>query len=328
MQSRKKQNLELERKIKRQKRTYALVFAAICLAVVIVIGWVAWDAQNRRFIMTFNDERISTGDFRFVSILEQVPIDEFTRNDIMDELKTMLTIMQMAERHGVGFTPEEQASNEEMGAFWRGILEQDVPGAVGFIDDRRIGELMNVYVQLVPRLVDVLITEYEVDEEDFEEWFELHREMLIQEGTEVLVKYMAQDNLESHNAAVVELTAGDDFDFDDIASRHCILQTGLEPISLDEFEARFNVFVDDWLAELPIGQFSPSFTPAQHGSEYYLNFYIYDRVEPELDLAEVRREFRENYVRDLKTEMFFERLPGWVAEAEYELNHRVFDTIT
>ena len=324
MQSRKKQNLEVERKIKRQKKMYVAVFAAIALAVVIVIGWVVWDTQNRRFIMTFNGEPVSTGDFRFISILDQQPINEFTRYAILDELLTLLTIMDMADRYGVGFTPEEQAENEESGAFWRDMLEQGVTGALGFIDDRRIGEFMGLHAQVVPRLIDLLITDYEIDEIEFEEALEQQINWLIESGTEVLVKYMAQDTTESHQEAIIELTADEDFDFDDIASRHCVLQTGLTPININDFAAEFGVEIDAWLSGLPIGQFSPTL----HGTDYYFNFYVYDRIEPELDLEEIESEFRENFIQNIRTNIFFELLPGWVAEAEYELNRRVFDTIT
>ena len=328
MQSRKKQNLEVERKIKRQKKTYAAVFAAICLAVVIVMGWVVWDTQNRRFIMTFNGERISTGDFRFISVLNQTPINEFTRNEILEELKTLLTVMQMAERYDVGFTPEEQVANEETGAFWREMLEQGAPGALGFIDDRRIGEFVGLQGQVVPRLIDLLISdddvEEEFDDEAFREELEWHIEWLIEEGSEVYVKYLALDPEDDSVDADLELSAHEEIDFDDIASRHCVLGTGLDPIRIDEFAAEFGVHIDEWFAGLPVGQPSSRL----HGTDYIFFFYVYDRVEPELDLDEVEREFREDFELNIRATIFFERLPEWVAQAEYELNHRVFDTIT
>ena len=328
MQSRKKQNLEVERKIKRQKKMYAAVFAAICLAVVIVIGWVVWDTQNRRFIMTFNGERIETNDFRLISILTDQPINEFTRQPLLEELLMALTVLDMGERYGVGFTSEERAGNEETAIFWRDMFEQEAPGMFGFIDTDRMGEFIGFNAQIVPRLVDLLITDYEVDEDEFEEELEWHIEMLIERDMEVLVKYMAQDTTESHQEAIIELMAGDEVDFDDIASRFCVLQTGLEPINLNDFAAQFGVHVDDWMAGLPVGEFSLGFSPDLHGSEYYLIFYVYDRIPPELDLDTVEREFRENFELNIRANIFFERLEEWVAEANYVLNHRVFDTIT
>ena len=330
MQSRKKQNLEVERKIKQQKRMYAAVFAAICLAVVIVIGWVVWDTQNRRFIMTFNGERIETGDFLFISMLDGRPLDGFTRYAILDELLSVLTIMDLAERYGDGFTDEEQIANEELGASWRLWVDQETPGALGFIDNRRMGEFLNLHANVVPRLIDRLITDADIDaafdDEMFREGLESHIAFLIEQGMEVYVKYMAQDTMESHQEAVVYLTADDDFDFDDIASRHCVLGTGLEPISLHEFEELFGVHVDDLQAGLPVGQFSFTFSPEFHGSGYYLIFYVYEHVEPDLELDEIEQEFLEFYVQNLRESIFLERVPGWVEEAEYELNYRVFDT--
>ena len=104
---------------------------------------------------------------------------------------------------------------------------------------------MGLHTYVVPRLAELLVVDYIVDEEMFEERFAWHLEWLIREGALTLIKYLAQDNPESHYAAAVDLVASDGFDFVDIASRHCILLTGLEPISLEEFSMRFGVFIDD-----------------------------------------------------------------------------------
>ena len=328
MQSRKKQNLEVERKLKRQKKKYLAVFAALCLVVVIAIGWVVWDTLDRRYIMTFNGERIATGDFRFISILEDVPINEFTRYDILRELKTYVTLMQMADRLGVGYTPEEQVENEAAGEMWRGIIEQNAHIPLGFIDDRRIGEFMNFHALLVPRLIDLVIYDYEVtlelDEDMFAEELGWHIEWLVEQGTEVLVKYMALYPWEDHVEVAIELADPEGFDFDDIASRFCVLGTGLEPININDFATQYGVPIDDWLAGLPIGQFSPQL----QGNEYDFFFYIYGRREPELDLEDVTQEFRENYELNIRRSIFSRRLEEWIEEAEYELNLRVFNTIS
>ena len=325
MQSRKKQNLEVERKIKRQKKIYAAVFAAICMAVVIVIGWVVWDTQNRRFIMTFNGERIATSDFRFMSVLSQMPINEFTRDDILHELMTFLTVMQMGEYYQLGFTGEELEEIETNAAFFREIMEQGgSPGMLGFIDDRRMGEFLGLFEFVGARLIDYLITDYEVDEEQFEAELEWHIETLIREGSEVFVKYMALDPAADNIDAAIELSAINGIDFDDIASRFCVLGTGLEPIDINDFAANYGVHIDEWFAGLPVGQHSSIL----HGTDYSFYFYVYDRIEPELVLEEVEREFRDRFELELRQGIFFERLEGWVAEAEFELNHRVFDTIS
>ena len=324
MQSRKKQNLEVERKIKRQKRMYAAVFAAICLAVVIVIGWVVWDTQNRRFIMTFNGERIATGDFRFISVLNQTPINEFTRDEIMRELMTFLTVMQMGERYGLGFTQEELDENELRAAFYRELIEQNAPGALGFIDDRRMGMFFGLFEQVGTRLIDYLITDYEVDEEQFEQELEWHIDMLIQDGSEVYVKYLALDPEADNTDAYIAIASPEETDFDEIASMYCVLGTGIEPVNIEEFAAEYGLHIDEWLAGLPVGQHSSVI----HGTDYSFIFYVYNRIEPELDLDEVGQEFREGFEQRIRSNIFFEQLEGWVLEAEYELNHRVFDTIS
>ena len=327
MQSRKKLNLEVERKLKRQKRTYAAVFAAICLAIVMVIGWFVWDTQNRRIIMTFNGERIATNDFRLVSILNDTPINDFTRYEILEELKSFIMVMQMGEELGLGFTDEELENTATNAAFYREMIGHHAPGLLDFIDDRRLGDFLGLFEFVGSRLVDYLITDYEVyqelDEELYAEELERHIERLIQEGTEVLVQYMALDPWEDNTEVHFELSIPGEIDFLDIASRHCVLGTGLEPMDIHDFAMEFGVPIDAWLAGLPIGQFSPEL----HGSEYSFFFYVYNRIEPELDLEEITEIFREHFELSIRHRIFFERLRGWVADADVDINRRVFDTI-
>ena len=324
MQRRKKKNLEVERKIKRQKKMYAGVFAAICLVVVMVISWVVWDTQNRRFIMTFAGQRIATSDFLFMSQFMGQPINDFTRHEILDELLTFLVLMERGERYGVGFTAEELEEAEGIGFWTRMEVEMHNPGSLGFISDRRIGEFLTVFETVGLRLVDLLV-DYEVDEEEFAEELERQIERQIEENTVILVQYFAAPDRNALNPGVLVLTATDEFDFYAIAEEYCYLQTGREPQELFEFMMQFGVWGDEWdLTTLPVGQFSPT----MQGTDYVFIVYIYDRVLPELDIEEITASFRESFISFRSNAVFIEMLLEWVREAEYELNHRVFDTLT
>ena len=234
----------------------------------------------------------------------------------------------MGERYGVGFTNEELFMLEQEAGRIRGLAEYNYPGSTRSMSDTRIAEFWGLHNHVVPRLIEAIITDYEVDEDWFSETLESHIERLIQDGTEVLVIHMALDPRFDNNDVFIELSSLEAIDFGDIASRHCVLQTGLVPIRLDEFAAQFELEIEQWLwlAGLPVGQFSPALHGNNQHGNFYLFFYVYDRILPKLDIEEIEREFREHFEQDIRTNIFFELLPGWVDESWYELNHRAFDS--
>ena len=279
--------------------------------------------NNDSWIMVYKGEQIATSDFAFISVLMQQPINRFTKHEILRELLTFLVVMEMGERYGVGFTSAEIEEIEARASFFRVLLSREWHDALDFISDRRLGEFLSVFEFVAPRLVDLII-DYVPDETIFEHEFERFMHWQVEENTEVLVKYLAME-FDGIEDVMIELFE-DDFDFDDIALRHCVKQTGLEPISLDEFAWQYGLSIDLWLAEIPIGQYSP----IQVGEDYFFVFYIYDRILPDLSpelLEIVESDFRESFIRQRSTELFFELLTVWVDEAEYELNHRLFDAI-
>ena len=324
MQSRKKQNLEVERKIKKQKRMYLGVFCGIVAVVVLVIGWLVWDAQSQRWIMTFNGERISTGDFRFMSHLTGQPINEFTRYDLLNELMVFLTVLQRGEAHGVGLTSDEIAANEVEARELRVLMEGGHVGALGFISDRRIGELMGAFDQVGLRLMDIFI-EYVPDEEEFRELFDELVAHEMEQGTEIMVKFMATETRDGFDEMhALYILHQEEFDFDDLARRFCVLQTGLEPMSLDDFVFQYGIWTHEWDLRLTrVGDISPLMT----GENYFFIVYVEEHREPELDLEELEADSREFFILQRRQGLFQELVNEWVLEADYEINYRVFNNI-
>ena len=329
MQSRKKQNQEVERKIRNQKRVHAAVFFAIIAVVVLAIAWVIWDTQNRRFIMTFNGERVETNDFRLVAVLADMPINDATRHHILEDLKMYMTIMQMANRYGITISPQEREENEIQARLIREMLEIASPGIMNFTTDRRIGEFVGIFQQLLPGLVDELVVgDFEVDEEEFARELAEHIELLIEQGTETWVKYLAAETREALFYPALALQAGEDdfdFDFDAIALEYCILQTGTEPILLTEFLSIYGIWdiigIDP--RDIPVGH--P--TQTLEGINHFFIAYIHDRRPPELDYDEIEEEFRENFILFGATEIFWDMLLEEIGRASVQINHRVFDTL-
>lgn len=325
MQKRKKQNLEKERKIKKQKKMTLGVLCGIALVVVAVIGWLVWDAQNQRWIMTLNGERIATADFRFMSHLTGQPINEFTRYDLLHELMVFTSILQRGEIEGVGLTPEELATNEVEARELRVLMEGGHAGALGFISDRRIGELMGAFDQVGTRLMDMLI-EYVPDEEEFQGLFEELVAHEMEEGREIMVKYMAthtRDGFDEMHATYI--LHQEDFDFDDLTRRFSVLETGLEPMNLDEFIQRYGIWTHEWDLRLTrVGDISPLMT----GEDYYFIVFVDEHIDPELDLEELEADAMEMFILQRRQALFQELVDEWVREAVYEINHRVFNNIS
>ena len=78
--------------------------------------------------------------------------------------------------------------------------------------------------------------------------------------------------------------------------------------------------------------FSPDEAEFRESLERHIEWLIevdtgYDGIPPDLDLAEIESEFRENFIWLRSVEIFFEMLETWVSEADYELNHELFDAI-
>ena len=278
---------------------------------------------NDSWIMIYMGEEISTSDFAFFSVLMQTPINRFTKHELLRELLTYLVVMEMGERYGVGFTQLELIEVEARAGFVRSLLEQEEPGSLDFISNRRLGEFMGLFEFVMPRLAELLI-DYEPDEDAFRIELEQHINWLIESNTEVLVKYFATE-LDGIEEAALDLVV-ENYDFDDVVLKHCVLQTGLNPINIFEFAWRYGIDIDDWLFRLPIGQFSP----IQMGGDLFFMFYIHDRIPPNTDpeiLEMIEASFRAHTIHQRNEQLFFEMLQTWLDEADYELNHSLFNGI-
>ena len=151
-----------------------------------------YDWKEQTYVMIFNDELISTSDVLFMSHLTGQSFNEFTRYGLLYELMIFLTILQKGEAHGVGLTSEEIATNEVEAREIRVLMEDGHVGALDFISDRRIGELMGAIDQVGSRLFDIFI-EYVPDEEEFRELFDelVAHEIYVSEHTDPLLELEA-----------------------------------------------------------------------------------------------------------------------------------------
>ena len=148
---RKQENLKIERQKKAQRRFHMSVGLAICLAVAAAISWFVWDAQNRRWLMTFENTRIETADLRFLTDaffamgLERDEAKELA----MEELMNTVAILNRAEMHDAQASPEEMAEllpEAQMQIDWLNA---------NFISVNRVAELFSAGASVTERLMDL-----------------------------------------------------------------------------------------------------------------------------------------------------------------------------
>jgi len=169
--SRKKINLEIERRKTRKRRMSQSIIALIFLALFAAIGWIAWDVQTRNWILRFEGTRIATSDLQFYSTIFSSPerSDDENLDSALDQLLETLVILDQAERRGLGFTSAELNDLREdipMILQWNGIPEN-------IVSDRRAAELLNSGI-LLERLLDIYVPDVPPTPEEFAEGLEAY----------------------------------------------------------------------------------------------------------------------------------------------------------
>jgi len=320
MESRKKRNLEIEKKVKQRKLMWNIGFVAALIVIVAAIGWVVWDTQSRQWIMTFEGMRIPTTDFRFFATSHNVPINEDTRPDIMADLMNTLMVSHRAEALGLGLTQEDMVELLEGAAQFRAVWEQFAPGALDFIEDERIAEIHGALGVLAERLMDHYVPYYPTDTPEFETGFQQWRDENEAGFANFSVMYLtgfSQEELEEVRYRAIN----EDVEFTDLVDAFGtnIDEHGIVwPMELDEFIEQFGLFeFEEELFNLEEGEWS-RVLPA--GFNYFL-VYMDTRFIPEEDVL------IEQYTIERRASIFVDILIEWVENANYRINNRVFNTI-
>lgn len=161
MKTRKQRNMEIERQKKRQNKLYLSGVVAVGFVILLAIGWVVWDIQNRNWIMTFNGERVATSEFEFFNSAYQMFMEpEDARSMAMDELVNSLVVMDRAQAHGISLPADERESLAADAQMQQQMMQSPVS-----VD--RITDFFGVgYMQ--ERLMDIYVPSYTPDPEEFE----------------------------------------------------------------------------------------------------------------------------------------------------------------
>jgi len=331
MQSRKKHNLEIEKQKKAQRRIQSFIFGGIILAIVAVIGYFIWDAIDRRWIMTFEGERIPTNELRLLAELNSTEINAQTRQPLIDLMVQNLTIMDRAASHNIAMTATER---EE---FLNTPFSPDLPDmpmqvfvdhlvSAGYANEDRVIEFLNTGAgdPLVRGLVDIYEPHYEVDFEEFDELFDQFWDSNAFSYSDMEVRYIGS----LHPELLEELLEDRERlnqDFDQIAEEYCefyLEEFGVVILSVATFIEAFGIYEPALIYALQEGEFTETFISGVNGFFIVQMYSRYDHTSRE----EVEAELLEEFIFDRRLGNFWENhLQIWMEEANYSVNNRTLN---
>jgi hypothetical protein len=197
-------------------------------------------------------------------------------------------------------------------------------GSLDFITDARMADFFGVDF-LQQRLMDHYVPDYTPDAEEFEAALEQHvidnAESFITRNVLHILSY-SQESLQE---AMDMYEAGTDiYDVITMHSVACTDEDCLEPISIEDLDARHALNDDDYFAlfGLEQGEFS-NIIELEDGR--FLLVYMVERHETPED--EIEADFREEFTLARRGELFHEMHQGWIEAADVTINLRTFNRL-
>jgi len=315
--SRKKQNMEIERKKKALRTRHTLSLLGVVLVIVIAIAWVIWDSQSRSWIMNFEGDRISIADAQFmVASYSMFGEMDGLVDMAMDELIDTLIVLRRGEQHGVGITPEEHAEMTENMAGQLGWM------GIDFIHPARAGELMSMG-GVQTRLMDIYVPNYTPDPAEFQQALANYIADNAENYANFEVKFAVTDTNE--DAINVWSLVSETENFDDLIREHSVFydeEFGIQTLDARQFaedlmlgDEDTNIIMNLQNGEAHIVQFD----------EQFIVLYMYDRSEANPVVMEAS--FYTNFTNTRRHEEFRALRDAWRLEANYTINQRAYATL-
>ena len=340
MANRKQQNLEIERKLKKNKLFYrgiAIVIAALILAG---IGLGVWIAQDSRWVLRYDGGRVAAADFRAILDIEfeglwQHP-SPMARAAAMDALQARVALIDRANALGLGFTAEERADAEATMQEWRerDFTHPDFGDIIRYISTSRMADLFHTE-PLVDRLMDhyVPAAGIAIDQEEFDEIFASHVEDNYYDHMDVRMQLVVFDSLEEAEEAYEAVGT---MDFEALVRQFNPWiedDVEIEISPLMGAEGLMHVLHDMGMSEedyehlmgLGLGETSHivELFDFNFGMPMYVLFYVVSIDE--FDLDEVAAGLRADMVEERRNEVFRDYVMQWVEEANFRINRRGYE---
>ena len=295
---------EWKRKRKQQQRITRLTIAAVCVLVIMGIGYIGWDMFSRTYVMRFEGQRIGTAYMRYFSAFNNWMGDP--HEQALDNLTQFLLIEQAALRNNVVLTEEELEDAAEHRELVLEHLEMMGVSLSGLSEDRiREFSYWNIYTE---RLMDIYAADIVIDEDDFEESFQQFLAWNRADFLEMDFKYHSFSNMDEAFAFWSELTLLEPDDFDTDAPTISLEEMRLDP---DFAQIMWN------LTDLQVGEFSE---PLPVGEDTFYIFIVESlEMTPEEEISEL---YREEYIREQQVEVILELIDEWREAADIRINQR------
>jgi hypothetical protein len=222
----------------------------------------------------------------------------------------------------VGLTADEREEMTEMAQMYREWFSQESPGALNFITDRRMAELLGVE-HVSDRLMDIYVPTYNVDEVEFSQILADYMEENAHHYAELEAKFIMSGSFDTLLA--VREMAEEGADFDDLVREFCIFyndETGVEIIDPQELVWGYSLMGErgDSILNLQEGEISPVISM---DAGMALLVQMYRRVDGNEE--EIAEDVRGRFIMERRHEVFREMVQGWVDTADYSINRRVFN---
>jgi len=313
--NRKKRNIEIERQKKAKHNMQVGIIAAVIFVIVAALAWVVWDTQSRRWVMTFDGERIAASDYRFMlDMFSMFGDDPAARGLAMTELIDALTVINRAERHGVGMTEMEHfslASDMEMQLQFMQAY---------YITPGRAAELLGVG-PVRGRLMEIYIPDVEIDPILFAQGLI----EFIDENADSYESFEVKMVVTGSNEEALRIWATEVEDFDELVREYSIYyneELGIHTADARELISEFALDDDEAYSIMNMQEGDRHIVQVE---DYFVVLYMYDRSPPDLD--EMEEDFRANFTETQRFEAFNEIVHGWQDELTITINQRAYNAI-
>jgi len=315
MQNRKQKNLQIERQKRRKSNIFKAVAVAVVAVIVLALAWSIWDVQNRRWIMTFEGERIATTDLEFMTTMYTMFMEPDAAKELaMRELLNGLTVMNRAEKHGISLDEDE----------WEDLIEQargqQMWMQTEFISYERIAEILSMSA-LQEQLTDVYLADFVPDEEELAAELEMY---IAGNRINYARKELKHLTVPEVNDAI-RILATEDEDFDDLVREYSMLydaEVGVTTMAALGVIEMFGLNEED--ADIILNMQEGERHMADIGGQFMV---LYMDTRADADEAAMEESFREQFTLRQRSEAFNDLIQTWRDEMEYEINQRAYERL-
>jgi len=312
---------EWKRKRNQQRLIFRLSVVAVCVVALLGVGYIAWDLWSRTYVMTFDGQRIGTGDMSFFAMFADGTMDP--RAQALEQLTQSLLVDKVARHHNISLSASEvDELQEELGEL-RGMFEMFGMSMPNITNERMV-ELLSMEL-LSERLMEYYTANLAIDEAEFEA--SLAEFLMFGRGDffDMEFRYFFSDNPAYVDAAHAELLAASPEQFDEIILRNFEITTGIEiedpeppVITLSQLrtDPSFDQMFLGYLSSLQLGEVSE---PILIENDFII--FIVDRIDDPSD-EELTEIFRERHIMEQRWSFFIDVMDSWREATQIEINQR------